>query len=161
MAGIYKQITTRPSLDHLFVQELLVDRSYTKFCLGFYFPYLENTPQFIKDGFIEHRFLDSITWQELEDSREKLRPDLRHQIKTSTITKFKSDPTVYGIGPWLNPFVLVDTKISIFDTVENAINAYQPFISDENVKQLLSQTDNTIEFSFYDDDVLIDTISLK
>ncbi len=131
MAVIYKEITTRPSVNDMFYFEALDSSSYNSEIFDFNISssdtIMHNSISYIAawplTGLTSQVFEGLISWQEILTRRNELRADLKDiltvEFLNNKISTFGSDHLCY-----LNPFSTTLTSTCIFDTLENLITSY-------------------------------------
>jgi len=152
---LFKGRLTRPSTDDFFIWELfqifpgplreiefLLKSQATK----------EQYPQGCINWIVE----ELITYQEILDRKNELRPDLRMQLPKLT---YHVESGIIAPDTLCDPFSLTTTEVITFDTWENAKFAYDTTFSDENIirlKQINSICNNTITHEYFIDGVKFD-----
>lgn len=128
MSVIYKARFTRPSLNHMFVHE--DDPGNSRFPLIVPYQYI-----LMKN----HSYEELISWDEVFQRKQELRPDLRYKIDFNNLTVDMME----GYGPRYNPFSLTCTEIWEYDSWEDAMTSYDNTFTDENIKWFIDQCRKT------------------
>lgn len=138
----HKIVVTRPSLDHLF----FIEKFDTQSCI-IYPSFGEHKPN-LELGIIGSITGEQITWAEMFDRSDELRPDLRELAQSVDKTDYLNNIEKCGIGPIFNPFSLTLTIITEYTTLENALHVINDvFYTDENVRNTnlkFEETNNTV-----------------
>lgn len=149
MSIILKSKFTRISLDHLFALELrsMFPRLYS--CMLLFIP--PDPPPLVK----KRTLGELISWQEIFQRKQELRPDLRYIINTKNFT---SD-IINEYDPYFNPFSLTWTEIWEYDSWDSAIEGYNQFFTVEIINLLTNYcmlTKNDFDTAFYSNEKIIE-----
>lgn len=166
MTAKYIQITTRPSLNDVWLVELMqptttilvngagVDRV---------LPADASYP-----GYVSRKYTNFVTWQELQSRFAELRPDIQQEFD-KTLPQI-DNPDGLKLLPWVirmdptnkwslaySPFELTYTFELEYDTFDNLKFAYESHIIEplvSAVKKSIKQSKNTFKEEFFDNDIL-------
>lgn len=163
MTTICKCTITRPSLSSMFVFEFTA----SEFCLVSSSADLRLSRHSITQEresklspgspkIIYHRYEEFISWSEVIDRKNELRPDLKYTLDQLGILDIVKTSDIYGDGPTYNPFSLTHTRNAEYETFEdwqlnyNWVYDLTP-ISDRVA--LLAESLNTVDEKLYIDGV--------
>lgn len=169
MTTICKCTITRPNLDSLFVfeynsSELIITtlNSELKRNLHASTHIRESnlTPTFPK--VILHRYEEFITWAELIERKDELRPDLKYMLSQQGLLDITTILDTYGEGPPFNPFSLTHTRSAEYETFEDWVLNYNWVFEQNTIAKIaLETTVNTVDEELYIDGVLTEYNGFK
>lgn len=154
MPVIFKHSFTRMSLDHLFLAEYIIARSF----FGTILHPIGNISFKPK----KKTNIELISWEEIFQKKHQLRPDLRHEIDSKNLTSdMMYSIDAYHIGhrdPPFNPFSLTWTELWEYDYLNDAIED-----RDKILKMLHNYStilENQLITELYDNDgTLVETVN--
>ena len=135
MTVLYKAQVTRPSLDDLFFFELVKSKN-------IFISPIDDTIKNSFSGCISYTFEEMISWDEVFLRKEELRPDLKYQIESNSLTK----DDMIATGPKFNPFSLTYTELVEYNSWEDAMFAYQTMFPDLGLVEYDSWEDAVLTY---------------
>jgi hypothetical protein len=129
---LYKAQSIRPSINDLFAFEcpmvfnLFETESMAPFGKGISgWMFGKDTP-----GWINLTYEELISWEEIFNRKDELRPDLKNIIQYYTLTDMGTSSPMY------NPFSLTFTELWEFDSLENAKTTIDNILNDDGINIL-------------------------
>ena len=164
MTVIYKEITTRPSLEHQFwfhsnLQSTVYNEDngkklITRELVG---PLVKNG-QRITGEIVNSYYLEMITWPEVFLKKDMLRPDLKYLIELHNLTHDNME----GIGPPYNPFSLTYTSFSTYNNWDDFLYDDEIFWGEyKNFENIIVATENSWMGEYFVDGVLVKSKSFN
>ena len=151
MTVLYRAQVIRPSLDDLFFIEFVNPGDI------FISPIINTVNNEI--GYfsecISYTYEEMIFWDEVFLRKDELRPDLKYQIESNSLTK----DDMVGIGPNFNPFSLTYTELAEYNSWEDAMSAYHIMFPDGiefGIIDVLKQSNNTYVQEHYIDGIKVE-----
>ena len=122
----------RPSLDSLFVFELTEVESTKISILDNYFSFgsqantilLESKLSPNSPKIILHRYEEFITWKEILERKNELRPDLKYELDRLGLLDNIENLNAISEGPNFNPFSLTHTRVATYETFDDWLLNY-------------------------------------
>ena len=192
MTTVCKCTITRPSLDSLFVFELpvygesypdpemiiidknsgdiTIEANYVVKALHADTFILESKLSLGSPKIILQRYEEFISWDELIERKNELRPDIRHRLDHFGILDRTTNLNSYGEGPNFNPFSLTHTRNAVYETFEdwelnynyyNYYNYYFNNLNPKNANDRLKNSLNTVQEELYIDGILTEYKNFK
>jgi hypothetical protein len=166
MTTTCKCTITRPSLDSLFVFELdeiiekispnrrmiMIDRcpeGKTIEAIHADTVILESKLSLDSPKIILKRYEEFISWDEVIERKNELRPDIRYRLDQLGILDRATNLNSYGEGPNFNPFSLTHTRNAVYETFEDWELHYNYFFN-----QILEDRKRYYNYFFKEKDTL-------